>query len=472
MTVRTTHRVARAAAALVTAALMFMLPAPAHATVGHGLCVNEIDSVVADPTVKAAVIDEVAEDLRAGWVRLTVSWPELEPAQGTYSVTHLANLDYTVDELHARGVKLVVTFCYVPRWASDSSYWKSPPGGMPKGYLVCYPMRDDALADLRATAQMLAARYVGRVTAYECWNEPNLWGYLYPQRTANDEHFAARTYLKYLKAFSAGVRAGDPEALVVAGATGPYGPNDKYRTSPQKFATFLSEHGAAQYFDVYSHHPYTVGGTVHIAPDGVPNSPSRTVTLYNLATLLRLFPGKPFYLTEYGYNTSPCADFGGFSVTKVQQADFLRRAYAYAGRYKQVKVLFWYLLRDAHAVGAPPDAGVYTGLREADGDRKLSWFAFAGRNKLTIGAPRTARYGALVRISGTLSNAAVGTLPGRTLVLQSRKLRSGSWRTVSSTKTRSAGGYRFTVKPGGSRVYRVVWRGVKTSATRTVRVYL
>jgi len=57
------------------------------------------------------------------------------------------------------------------------------------------------------------------------------------------------------------------------------------------------------------------------------------------------------------------------------------------------------------------------------------------------------------------------------LVLQSHKLRSGSWRTVSSTKTRSAGGYRFTVKPGGSRVYRVVWRGVKTSATRTVRVY-
>jgi len=202
VTVRTTHRVARAAAALVTAALMFMLPAPAHAAVGHGLCVNEIDSVVPDPSVKASVIEEVAEDLRAGWVRLTVPWPALEPAQGTYSATHLANLDYAVDELHKRGVKLVVTFCYVPRWASDPSYWKSPPGGMPAGYSVAYPMRDDALDDMRATAQMLAARYAGRVTAYECWNEPNLWGYLYPQRTANDEHFAARTYLKYLKAFT------------------------------------------------------------------------------------------------------------------------------------------------------------------------------------------------------------------------------------------------------------------------------
>jgi len=425
---------------LVLAAGALTFATAAHAAVGHGLCVSEIDSVVADPSVKAGVIEEVAEDLRAGWVRLTVPWPALEPAQGTYSATHLANLDYAVDELHKRGVKLVVTFCYVPRWASDPSYWKSPPGGMPAGYSVCYPIRDDALADLRATAQMLAARYAGRVTAYECWNEPNLWGYLYPQRTANDEHFAARTYLKYLRAFSAGVRAGDPDALVVAGATAPYGPNDRYRTSPQKFATFLSEHGAAEHFDVYSHHPYTVGGTVHIAPDGVPNSPSRTVTLYNLDVLLRLFPGKPFYLTEYGYNTSPSRDFGGFSVTKVQQADFLRRAYASAARYKRVEALFWFLLGDIHPQGAPADAGVYTGLREVDGDRKLSWFAFAGRNKLTIAAPRTARYGALVRISGTLSNAAVGTLPGRTLVLQSRKLRSGSWRTVSSTKTRSAGG--------------------------------
>jgi hypothetical protein len=126
--------------------------------------------------------------------------------------------------------------------------------------------------------------------------------------------------------------------------------------------------------------------------------------------LLRLFRDKPFYLTEYGYNTSPADVFGGFTVTRVHQASFLREAYAYAARYKRVEALFWFLLRDFR-YGERPEQGVYTGLREVDGDRKLSWFAFAGRNKLTIGAPQTARYGALVRISGRLSNAAVGTPP-------------------------------------------------------------
>jgi hypothetical protein len=468
-----TTRFARLAATLLTlAAVLVWLPAGAQAAVGHGLCVSELDNSIADPAAKAQVIAEIANELNTGWVRLIASWPSIEPTQGQYNEAVLTYLDDTIAKLHERGVKVVLTFLYVPRWASDTSYWDSPPGGIPAGYSVRYPMRDGALDDMGATAEMLATRYAGLVKAYECWNEPNLWPYIYPQRTASDEYFGARTYLKYLKAFSAGVERGDPAALVVAGSTAPIGLNDRFRTSPQKFARFLKGAGAGSYFDVYSHHPYIPGGSVNKAPDQPPNDSTTTVTLYNLNTLLRLFPAKPFYLTEYGYNTQPSRDFGGQTVTKVQQATYLKKAYAYAGRYSQVKNLFWFLVKDVHGEGQPADVGVYTGLRELDGDRKLSWFAFAGGNRLTIEAPRTARYGAVIRISGTLSNAVVGPLGGRTLVLQSRKLSGGAWRTVSSKTTGDAGAYRFSVKPGGSRAYRVVWRGVKTSVTRTVRVYL
>ena len=443
----------------------------ARASVGRGLCVGELVATVADPTVKAKVIGEIADDLNAGWVRLVVIWPSLEPAQGQYSDTYLANLDYAINELRARAVKLVLTFVYTPQWASDSSFWDDSPAGFPKGYAPRYPIRDGALDDMGATAEMLATRYAGLVKAYECWNEPNLWGYIYPQRTTGDDSFGARTYLKYLKAFSAGVRRGDPAALVVAGSTAPIGLNDKYRTSPQRFARFLKEHDAAAHFDVYSHHPYTPGGSVNRAPDRPPNDSSTTVTLYNLGQLLRLFPAKPFYLTEYGYNTSPSRDFGGMTVTKVEQATYLKKAYAYAGRYSQVKNLFWFLVKDAHSVGNPPDWGVYTGLRETDATRKLSWFAFAGGNRLTIEAPRSARYGAVVRVTGKLSSAAMGTLANRTLVLESRRLSGGAWRTLKTTRTGSGGNYRFWVKAAGSRVYRVAWRGVRNSATRTVKVY-
>ena len=85
-------------------------------------------------------------------------------------------------------------------------------------------------------------------------------------------------------------------------------------TAPARSASPAScaARGAGRFFDVYSHHPYTPGGSIYTAPDQPPNDPSHTVTLFNLRTLLRLFPGKPFYLTEYGYNTQPNQVFGVF----------------------------------------------------------------------------------------------------------------------------------------------------------------
>ena len=167
-----------------------------------------------------------------------------------------------------------------------------------------------------------------------------------------------------LKAFRAGVLRAGTGVRVVAGATAPVGLNDRYRTSPQRFARFLRRAGAGRYFDVYSHHPYTPGGSIYTAPDQPPNDPTRTVTLFNLRTLLRLFPKKPFYLTEYGYNTQPNLMFG-FSVSESVQARYLRAAYKYAARDRQVKLLVWYLVRDQRPATGPADAGVYTGLQAA-----------------------------------------------------------------------------------------------------------
>jgi hypothetical protein len=121
--------------------------------------------------------------------------------------------------------------------------------------------------------------------------------------------------------------------------------------------------------------------------------------------------------------------------------------------------------------GEDPEEGVYSGLRNVDGSRKLSWFAFAGGNRVSIDAPAFARIGTSVRVRGTVTNASIGAVNSRTLVLQARKTSGGSWSTLKSTRTDGDGKYRFYVKASSSRVYRVVWRGVRTSATRTVRVY-
>lgn len=414
-----------------------------------------------DPAARAASIAEF-KDLHTRWVRVDVSWAALEPSSGAYDGALLTDLDAAVDELRAGGRKVLFTVSGLPGWAADRSYG-GPPGASP-------PIRKDALDDFSRLGELLAARFGGRVRALECWNEPNLWPYLYPQRTVDDPYFAARTYLGMLKAFYAGVKRGDPDVLVVAGATAPLGTDDRARTSPQRFARFLADHGAARYFDVYSHHPYTPGGSLRVHPEAAPSGPSDTVTLQNLPTLLRLFPTKPFYLTEYGYNTRYTVIMG-VTVSKTRQAGYLRRAYAYVRRFRQVKLLCWFLARDlSPAAGLGAEYGYYTGLREADGDRKLSWFAFAGGNHITIDAPTRIRPGRVIRVSGRLTNSSVGPLGGRRLVLQSRRPGTSSWRTVSGVTTDSAGGYRFSVKPGGSRAYRVVWRGVKTSPSRSVIV--
>jgi hypothetical protein len=179
-----------------------------------------------------------------------------------------------------------------------------------------------------------------------------------------------------LKAFSEGVRRSGTGMTIVAGATAPLGGNDRYRTSPQRFATYLKTHRTTALFDVYSHHPYTPGGTRRPSPSGLPNDPKTTVTLANLQVLLRIFPGKPFYLTEYGYNTRPSAYFGGFSVSESVQARYLKAAYARASKYSRVKVMIWYLLSDVKPASGPSRNGIYCGLKTASGVRKPSWNAF------------------------------------------------------------------------------------------------
>ncbi len=433
--------------------------APAAHAAERALSDRHFENTLADPAARAAAIRDF-RDLHTSWVRIDVLWSALEPSQGAYDAVQVGVLDQSVDELRAAGIKVMLTVSSLPSWAQDRSY-----GGFAG---TAPPIRGDALDDLARLSEYLAAHFSGRVRALECWNEPNLWPFLYPQRTDDDPSFAARTYLAMLKAFYAGVQRGDPDVLVVAGATAPLGTNDRNRTSPQRFARYLADHGAAAYFDVYSHHPYTTGGSMHPEPEAAPGDTSLSVTLQNLPTLLRLFPGKPFYLTEYGYNTRYCVGFG-LTVTHVEQAAYLRRAYAYAQRFKQVKLLCWFLAKDAAPTdGTDAKYGVYTGLRRAGGDRKLAWFAFAGGNRITIDAPAHSHPGRLIRIRGELTNSSVGTVAGRRLVLQSRRLGSGAWRTLGNATTTSRGLYHFDVIPGGGRAYRVGWRGVKISPSRVV----
>ena len=104
--------------------------------------------------------------------------------------------------------------------------------------------------------------------------------------------------------------------------------------------------------------------------------------------LLRLFPKKPFYLTEFCYSTvqAPQRDAFVVAVSRADQARYLRQAYDFASRYKQIKVMLWFLVKDWQS-DTDPNVGVFTGLVDQTDQRKPAWYAFVGGNKLTARRP-------------------------------------------------------------------------------------
>jgi hypothetical protein len=272
-----------------------------------------------------------------------------------------------------------------------------------------------------------------------------------------------------LEAFSAGVRAGDPAALVAAGATAPTGRNNRYGTSPQRFARRLRGLGVDGLFDVYTHHPYVPGGTKNAAPERPPSNPERTVTLGNIETLLDVFPGKPFYMTEFGYSTRYSHLFG-VTVTPAQQASYLRRAYRLMAEYPQIRLGIWFPYRDQSTTGSYQDPwGVYSGLRTLGGDRKPAYYAFAGGNTLTLSAPESIASGATLRLHGRLTSATMGPLAGKRIEILG-KLPGRRWVVVRHAYTGRDGSYAVYMELAASASWMARWPGVVTSQDSWVPV--
>jgi hypothetical protein len=455
-----------------------VVPRDARASVARGIADPTLTQAGTrmDPAVQQEALDQIGPGLRASYVRYVVSWADAEPTQDAYDETYLAGVDNAINLAKARGVKVIITFAYVPAWASDSTFWSV------QGYDRKYAMKTDAatLSAFQTFCRTMASRWQG-VWGYECWNEPNLHFTLYPQSTSKDKDFGAHVYIKMLKKFSVGIRQGDPQAKRLAGGTAPRGfkATDKLRdrrtmTSPQRFAAAIKAAKITSYFDGYSHHAYTPGASAKNWPEAAPRDPTRIVNLQNMPVLLKMFPSKPFYLTEYGYQTAPCYSFSKQYVSFAQQADYLKRAYAYAARFPQVKLLMWFLLDDFPPVGNDTFTGFYTGLRLASTEKKPSWFAFARGNHLTFEAPSSGSKGATVTATGTLSSDTAGSLgtpalvAGAQLTVMRRLVGGTVWTKVATARTGADGTYSVNLALTRSADFRVEWAGVVTGPVRRI----
>jgi hypothetical protein len=456
-------------AAVVVAGTLLLWAAPAHAGgVLRGLC--EPGMVESWRDGGPAVIEEFQNDLGADVVRVNFCWNDAEESPGVYEQDYIGRAVSAVREIRARGMQALVVVWEPPTWASDRSLWGRPaPQDTAGVYHSYYPPALDSLDELEVFMRYFSSLLQGEVLAYSCWVEPNLWTYMYPQRTASAPDFAVRRYARILEAFSKGVRAGDPQAQVVAGETCPTGDNTRLSTSPQRFARRLAALGGGAHFDVYAHHPYPTGGNARIAPGALPRDPSHTVWLGNIDTLLDVFPGKPFYLTEFAYATAPSMLFGVW-VSQSLQASYLKAAFRLAAKHDQVKMLVWFPRTDWAANGTYHDVmGHYCGLVRLDGRRKRAYFAFAGGNQLTLADLGSVTRGGALTLRGALTSARLGALGGKELVVLAHRPHR-PWVVVAKTRSQFDGSYRLTVRPYASATWKVRWSGVVTSRQQWVPV--
>ena len=154
-------------------------PAAGARTVGRGIIDYRLEQRVVDLKAVPSMVGEMGPSrLRAGWTRLLVHWAALQPAApGTssaadknrdgYADAYVAQLDAITSRLHDAGISIIMTPVDTPKWASDRSWWKTPPPGFKKG--VYYPFYAPDMKSITVAAQyrkmgtFLAQRYAGKV---------------------------------------------------------------------------------------------------------------------------------------------------------------------------------------------------------------------------------------------------------------------------------------------------------------------
>ena len=240
--------------------------------------------------------------------KMVTFWDRLEPNPGDYfwNKTDQNDFDNILRAAQNEEMWLVVRVDNVPGWA----------GGSP------------ANANLTAVQNFytaLADHGRGTVAAYEILNEPNL-----PFEWGGDP--SAAGYTAFMKAAYRGIKASDPDALVLGGGPSPGTGGLGGTIEDTDFIRGMYRAGAKGYMDALSVHPY--GGNVE--PERDPNTCTicfRRVELYRQLMMELGDANTPMWATEYGWLTDSGTYLGQYDWMKVSERDqaaYVVRSFQYA----------------------------------------------------------------------------------------------------------------------------------------------
>ncbi len=282
------------------------------------------------------------------------SWNPANPNDPAYD---WGASDEAVRNAVAAGLTPVIQVDGTPSWAQRCQTPSVFPGA------ICDPNP----GDLRDFATAVAARYSGRtngvpaVKYFQGLNEPNLSLFFFPQYEANGKPLSPFMYRDLINAFYFGVKAAEPNALVLAAGLGPVAV-PQYTIGPIQFARLMlcmtgsnkkprpvkGDCGGGVHFDIFAMQPYSTGGPTHEGRQNdvqIGDLPKlqRLIEAANKAGRIKsVYKRVPLWVTEFSWDSRP-PDPNGLPIAIETRwvPEALHTAWS-AG----VSNFFWFSLRD------------------------------------------------------------------------------------------------------------------------------
>jgi hypothetical protein len=401
--------------------------------------------------------DQTLDEIRAfgvTQVRQLVYWQSYAPSPNAkrrpsfdagnpaaYPAGTWDRLDGLIAAASARGIKVQITLTGpVPKWATSTK----------KDHLTRPSAKQFGLF-----AKAVGLRYGDAVSMWSIWNEPNQPQFLLPQYKKRTP-VSPGIYRGLYQAAVKGLRSTPANAkdAILIGETSPRG--NAHVVHPLAFLRGMfclksnyKRAKACGKLDTqgYAHHAYTTRTGPRFVPpkdDVTIGVLSRLNVALDKAARAGAIPnGLKIYLTEFGIQTTP-DEISGVSFAKQAAYRSIAEHIAYVN--PKVALFSQYLMRDDKPRKTGYRYGGFeTGLRRSNGKKKPSYESFRlplavesyGRNDVLWGLVRPLR--------------------ARTKLTIEHKVGKGSWKTLRTVTTTSAGVYGFSATHRAKQTYRVRW---------------
>lgn len=271
---------------------------------------------------------QLARDAGFSWVKQRFEWRYIEKTKK--DAFEWQEPDRIVDTINQSGLGIIARLDNQPEWARKDGIF--PASGPP-----------DNLEDWKDYVEDVAARYKGKIQAYEIWNEPNIareWGGAQPDPVA---------YTELLRVAYQAIKKADPQALVISAGLSPTSESSALARPDTVFLRDMYQAGAGQYFDILGMHAPGFKATPEADPADVAkdsaltnNDPStedlkRVYAFRHAEDLRRIMvengdQNKQAAVMEMGWTSDqrPDSAYAWHAVTEDQKADYMARAFRYA----------------------------------------------------------------------------------------------------------------------------------------------